>query len=129
MAWAWSSIRLICKLNLFSVVDIFAHRDGLRRLQNNNVYEIYPQSETPQLTKIALINNNAHPHYYGYLSPDKLIWSDLDSDKITVWVWDYRLNASTSFRAHVDVEKFDYYVDVIHIPIFGVTCNEAYIDL
>ena len=93
-----------------------------RRSRNDCIYEIYPQSETPQLTKIALIDNTHLDVVDGYLLPDKLIWFNLDTDKIIFRVWDYRLNASVSFTSICgnSIATSKYYI----FPSLGSTVME-----
>ncbi|KAF8801990.1 hypothetical protein BYT27DRAFT_7173545 [Phlegmacium glaucopus] len=84
-----------------------------RRYTDCSVYEIYPQSETPQLTRIA------HLNFSGDLSacllPDKVIWYGLYEDKIVVRVWDFRRNHSTSFSADFDVGRLRHRVKGIKV--------------
>ena len=87
------------------MVNLFFRRDF-------SVYEIYPQSETPHLTKIArLVLENCILSDYGdlYVLPETVIWYWFYDDKIVFWVWDYRLNHSISFT--IDVVEF-YFPDL-----------------
>ncbi|KAF8801190.1 hypothetical protein BYT27DRAFT_7342089 [Phlegmacium glaucopus] len=99
--------------------DVHATPDGmglviflLRRYKNNcSCYEIYPQSETPQLTQIAHLDF-AYSRY-RYILSDNIIWYTPLPHEIIFRVWDYRLNASVSFTAEVDVAKVDYNMRVL----------------
>ncbi|KAF8801209.1 hypothetical protein BYT27DRAFT_7198532 [Phlegmacium glaucopus] len=101
----------------FYLYDVRATPDGmgliiflLRRYGNNcSCYEIYPQSETPQLTLIALLDFNLFCPPYRYIFSDNIvICYDVLQKEIIFRVWDYRLNASVSFTAEVDVAKLRY---------------------
>ncbi|KAF8801207.1 hypothetical protein BYT27DRAFT_7198526 [Phlegmacium glaucopus] len=96
--------------------DVHATPDGmgliiflLRRYKNNCCcYEIYPQSETPQLTQIAHLDfAQSHPRY-RYILSDNIIWYAALPNEIIFRVWDYRLNASVSFTAEVDKAMLHY---------------------
>ena len=72
-----------------------------------SVYEIYPQSETPHLTKIAHLDFNPSEDPAYLLLPDKVIWYFfLDHHGYVFWIWDYRLNHSISFSVDVDTNEF-----------------------
>ncbi|KAF8812954.1 hypothetical protein BYT27DRAFT_7239602 [Phlegmacium glaucopus] len=77
-----------------------------RRFTGCSVYEIYPQSETPQLTEIARLDINKG--FLAYLLPDKVIWYGFCNDNMVVRVWDFRRNYSTSFSADVDAGRLGY---------------------
>ena len=69
-----------------------------------SVYEIYPQSETPRLTRIAhLVDFNRPDCTYLFLST--VIWRYSVMDSIVLKVWDYQLNHSITF---IIDEYFDY---------------------
>ena len=76
------------------------------RFEDCVVYEIYPQSETPHLTKIAHLDFDFTMELY--LLPEKVIWFDIDDDKIVFRIWNYRfaLNHSISFSVHLNMDKF-----------------------
>ena len=78
--------------------------------KTSSVYEIYPQSETPHLTRIAHLDFNCP--YTTYLLPGIVIWHDFDMGRSVFWVWDYRLNHSTSFSVveYLDFEPEVYFV-------------------
>ena len=79
-----------------------------------SIYEIYPQSETPHLTQIAYlaVDNDLSGDSPAHLLPDTAIWRDLYKDRIVFRVWDYRQNHSKSFSVDVDVEKFEFNLEV-----------------
>ena len=79
----------------------------LFRLFNCSVYEIYPESETPHLTRIAHLEldfdiTRAPPAHH--LS-GTVIWFELHGNKIRFTVWDYRLNHSINFFVDVGKKK------------------------
>ena len=80
--------------------------------QNCSVYEIYPQSEMPHLTKIAHLEFDSINYSPVHLLPGTVIWFDLNDDMIVFRVWDYRLNHSISFSVDIDVYKFDRNLEV-----------------
>ena len=97
----------------WSIVNSFIRR------KNCFVYEIYPQSETPHLTQIALVHFNAlNPQEYPQplLLPGTVIWYGLYKDRIVFRVWDYRLNHSISFSVDIDVD--DHGVCNLEVYIF-----------
>jgi hypothetical protein len=67
-----------------------------------SVYEIYPQSETPQLTQIAHLDFYRTSDSSACLLPGTVIWYDFYEDRIVFRVWDYRLNHSIIFSADFD---------------------------
>ena len=78
-----------------------------------SVYEIYPQSEKPHLTQIARLDFDPPVHCRAaYLLPSTVIWRVFHLDRIIFRVWDYRLNHSICFSVDVNVEKFEYNLDV-----------------
>jgi len=77
------------------------------RCENCFVHEIYPQSETPHLTQIAHLDFDPTKNLGLHLLPGTVIWFGYYEDRIVFWVWDYRLNHSTSFSVDVDVNKFE----------------------
>ncbi|KAF8805098.1 hypothetical protein BYT27DRAFT_7193348 [Phlegmacium glaucopus] len=103
--------------------DVHATPDGmgliiflLRRCRsecNWSCYEIYPQSETPQLTQIAYLDFAQSRPRYRYIFSDNIIWYAVLPNEIIFRVWDYRLNASVSFTVEVDVAKVDYSMQVL----------------
>jgi hypothetical protein len=70
--------------------------------QHVSVYETYPQSETLQLTQVAHLNVGAPVSSVPHLLPNKLVWARTYQDRIVFWVWDYRLNHSTTFSADIN---------------------------
>ena len=78
------------------------------------VYEIYPQSETPHLTKIAHLDvgpsrgEDAPVH----LLPGTVIWFNFHNDSVVCRVWDYHLNHSINFSVDVDVNKLEFQIEV-----------------
>ena len=62
-----------------------------------SVYEIYPQSETPQLIQIAHLDFDPSMDPPARLLPDKVIWYGFYEDKMVFRVWDFRVNHSISF--------------------------------
>ncbi|KAF8801201.1 hypothetical protein BYT27DRAFT_7245340 [Phlegmacium glaucopus] len=99
--------------------DVHATPDGmglviLLILVHCTFYEIYPQSEAPQLTQIARLDFEQpyFGHHY-YVSADKMIWYHFHRHEILFTVWDYRLNASVTFAAQVDVDKIENSVEVL----------------
>ena len=79
-----------------------------------SVYEIYPQSETPHLTQIAHLGFDSRV-FLTLLTPGIVIWYRFYEDRIVFRVWDYRLNHSISFSVDVDVEKFEFNIEVYFI--------------
>ena len=75
-----------------------------------SVYEIYPQSDTPRLSRIAHLD--FEPPVMAYLLPGTLIWRYFVMDRIVLKVWDYRLNHSISFSV---VDNFAYKIEVYFI--------------
>jgi hypothetical protein len=113
MAWAWQFILLMSKsIWSFSVLVYgkFVFRETC------SVYEIYPQSETPRLTRIAHLVV-FDPPMWAFLLPRTVIWCYSVMDRIVLRVWDYRLNHSISFS--VVVNNFDYKPEVYFIPSKG----------
>ena len=82
------------------------------RYENCSVYEIYPQSETPHLTQIAHLDFVPVKDPLALLSPGTVIWDCFYEDRIVFIVWDYRLNHSISFSVYVDLEKFEFNIEV-----------------
>ena len=84
------------------------------RYQYSYVYEIYPQSETPHLTKIAHLDVGPArgEDVPVHLLPGTVIWFDFHNDKVVCRVWDYRLNHSISFSVDVDVDKLGFHIEV-----------------
>ena len=86
---------------------------SFNRYEHCSVYEIYPQSEKPQLTQIAHLDFNPIEDVgAAHLLLDRVIWYGFYQDRIVVRVWDYRVNYSTSFSADIDLEKFNYDLEV-----------------
>ena len=88
----------------WSMVNLFFRYTG----QNCSIYEIYPESETPNLTQIAHLDLDPSKSPGVCLLPGTVIWHDLYRDRIVFRVWDYRLNHSISFSVDVDVDNFDF---------------------
>ena len=80
--------------------------------KNCSVYEIYPQNDTPHLSKVA----HLYPTPPAFLLPGTVIWYGFYGDRIVFRVWDYRLNHSISFSVDVDVYKFKIDVEVNFFP-------------
>ena len=78
--------------------------------QTCSVYEIYPQTETPRLTRIAYLDVHSPPEVY--LLPGTVIWRGPLMGRAVFWVWDYRLNHSISFSV---VEYFGFQSEVYFI--------------
>ena len=76
--------------------------NSVSRYVDCSVYEFYPQSETPHLTKIAHLDFNPSEDPAYLLLPDIVIWYFFH-DNCVFWIWDYRLNHSISFSVDVDV--------------------------
>jgi hypothetical protein len=89
------------------MVNSFFSRD------NCSVYEIYPQHETPHLSRIAHLDLDPPKEPLARLLPDVVIWFGFNggSDKIVFRVWDYRLNHSISFT----VDLFVHYEDDLDV--------------
>ena len=84
--------------------------------KNCTIFEIYPESETPNLTQIAHIN--LHPPNKVHrvcLLPGMVIWHSIYKDRIVFRVWDYQLNHSISFSVNVDADKFHFDLKVYFI--------------
>ena len=79
-----------------------------------SVYEIYPQSETPHLTKIAHLDFDPTMNPPADLLPGTVIWFGFYEDRIVFRVWDYRLNHSKSFTVDV-FEEYNSDLDVCSI--------------
>ena len=96
------------------------------RYQYCYVYEIYPQSETPHLTKIAHLDvgpsrgEDAPVH----LLPGTVIWFNFHNDSVVCRVWDYRLNHSINFSVEVDVESRPE-VDFILFKVLKLASNSS----
>jgi hypothetical protein len=89
----------------------------LYSIQHLSVYEIYPQSETPQLTQVAHLNVCAPTYSELHLLPNKVVWHKSYRGRIHFGVWDYRLNHSTTFLA--DIHSDDCYCLVqVHFHFF-----------
>ena len=67
------------------------------RYENCSVYEIYPESETPHLTKIAHLDFEHTKYSPAHLLPEMVIWYGSYEDKVVFRIWDYRLNHSITF--------------------------------
>ena len=74
------------------------------RCKNCSVYEIYPQSEMPHLTKIAHLDFDPTKYSPAHLLPGMVIWYGFYYDMMVFRVWDYRLNHSISFSVDIDVD-------------------------
>ena len=74
-----------------------------------HVYEIYPQSKTPQLTLIQA-TRPPFAQRRAQLLPNRVVWHELHPDRIIVAVWDYRLNHSVRFSG--DIENLNHYEQV-----------------
>ena len=78
-----------------------------------SIYEIYPQSETPRLIQIAHLDiDPSRRDRPAYLLPGTVIWHNFHGDKVNFMVWDYRLNHSIKFSVDVDVQIFQFYLEV-----------------
>ncbi|KAF8805716.1 hypothetical protein BYT27DRAFT_6653622 [Phlegmacium glaucopus] len=80
-----------------------------------SIYEIYPQSETPQLTQLAHVNFDPSKDPPAYLLPDRVIWYGFYEHGMVFRVWDFRGNHSISFSADVDAKtrRWGYNLEVI----------------
>ena len=76
-----------------------------------SVYEIYPRSETPRLTRIAHLVD-FDPPISVHLLLGTVIWRYSVMDRIVLMVWDYQLNHSITF---VIANLFDYQCEVYFI--------------
>ena len=76
--------------------------------RNCTVYEIYPESETPNLTQIAHLDFDPSESegFQVCLLPGTAIWHVLYDDTIVFRVWDYQLNHSISFSVDVVADYF-----------------------
>ena len=81
-----------------------------------SIYEIYPQSETPRLTRIAHLVV-FEPPIRAYLLLGTVIWRYSVMDKIVLKVWDYQLNHSITFSV---VNNFVYTPEVYFILSKGL---------
>ena len=84
--------------------------------RNDTIYEIYPESETPQLTQVAHLDRidlDLNPHFK--LLPGIVIWYRSYNDRVLFTVWDYRLNYSISFSVDVD-DRLDFRVYFLFFP-------------
>ena len=89
-----------------------------------SVYEIYPQSESPHLTKIAHLDFSPTKDPPVHLLPETVIWFAFYPDKRIVFkVWDYRLNHSISFSVDVDGSKPE--VDFILFKVLKLASNSS----
>jgi hypothetical protein len=91
-----------------------------------SVYEIYPQSETPHLTKVAHLDFDPTKDPPAYLLPGKVIWFGFYEDRIVFRVWDYQLNQSISFSVDFDVDEFKSEIEVMATKTAVIVlCEEA----
>ena len=75
--------------------------------RNKNIYEFYPESETPHLTQIAHLDHDLfNLDASVLLCSGIVILYGIRGDGITFTVWDYRLNHSKIFSVHIDDEYF-----------------------
>ena len=80
-----------------------------------SIFEIYPQSEIPQLTQIAHLGFSSEWEEIAHLLPDTLI-SRVDNDnRIVFRVVDYRTNYSTFFSADFDTSRITHTIEVYFI--------------
>ena len=70
-----------------------------------SVYEIYPQSEKPKLTRIAHVDFETTMNRL-YLLPGKVFWYERhpSQKRIDFKVWDYRLPLNRSINFTLDIE-------------------------
>ena len=101
MAKAWSSFRIICKLELISWVYLIPSFSP----DHLSIFEIYPQSEKPQLTQIAHLDWFSFEEDSPNLLPDTLIYHAFHEHRIVFRIVNYRTNYSTSFPADIDAKK------------------------
>ena len=114
MAWASPLSYLMCKsfsislLSHWSIVNLFF------RYKSCTVYELFPQSETPELTLIAHLDYDLSTDLRVCILPGtvKVIWYSVYGYRIVFMVWDYRLNHSMSFTVDVVVKIFENYPQV-----------------
>ena len=90
------------------------------RYETCSIYEIYPQSETSQLTEIAQldydIDEDSPSILIGQLSPTTVIWYSFYEDRIVFRVWDYRQNHSVNFSVDIQIDKYEFDFEVYFIP-------------
>lgn len=68
------------------------------------VYEIFPQSKTPQLTQIANRSfSTRSKRRQAYSLPNKVISYAFYGKSLMFTVWDYRLSHSVCFMADIDL--------------------------
>ena len=67
-----------------------------------SIFEIYPQSEIPLLTRIAHLDLLHPREVAAHLLPDTLVCRAIHNDRIIFRVVDYRRNCSTRFSANVN---------------------------
>jgi len=83
--------------------------------RNCSVYEIYPQSDTTHLIKIAHLDffsaKDSHAHLK--LLPGTAIWHYSYKDRIVFKVWEYRLNHSVCFSVDIDNERYKSAVSIL----------------
>jgi len=77
-----------------------------------SIFEIFPQSEIPQLTQIAHLDWFPPEEDPVHLLSDTLICRVFYEDRIVFRVVDYRTNFSTTFSVDVDVKKFGFKYNV-----------------
>lgn len=73
------------------------------------IYEIFPQTEAPLLSKIAHLDyDNSICLQAGVLLGEiTVVWYGYYPDGIHFMIWDYRLQHSIMFFAHVEYEDVD----------------------
>jgi len=87
------------------------------RYEDYYVYEIYPQSETPQLIQIAHLNfdfdfDSSIDWAGTYLLHDKVIWYAFYQDRVVFRVCDFRVSHSISFSSAIDINRLAHSVEV-----------------
>ena len=99
-----SPFYLLRPLTVLIYDNIYIYRYACR---NCTIYEIYPESETPILTKITHLDLDPSQYLYVCLLPGTVIWHGIYNGRVVFRVWDYRQNHSISFSVDVKCKKFD----------------------
>jgi hypothetical protein len=106
MARAWSSLRIIGKLEFISWVYLIpSFSSGYPSTDHLSIFEIYPQSEIPLLTEIYLHRFPSEDAAHWQLLPDTLLFRAIHEDRIVFRVVDYRTNYSTCFSVDVELKN------------------------
>jgi hypothetical protein len=109
IVWASLSLRLIRKLEFISFIYVYlipSFSDHISFSDHTlSIFEIYPKSERPLLTEIALIDSEEEP---AHLLPDTVVCRDIHDDRIVFRIVNYRTNYSTRFSADVEAKRPEY---------------------